>query len=185
MSSSERGIHSSSTDRHVYGCTRVPTRLSACANIRSRSHLWSQALGMTKPPSVRRAFLHHVLRTTEEHGEGQLRFAEGDKVLGDPHWPMVRQLTLLDTLSLLKRYVSKVNLSTHALPKLDLGERWLHMQGCEPSLREGMGGCHEMRSNSAACVCACLCICQPSRRSAHCECGQPHTHTLILGACRH
>ncbi|KAK9791813.1 hypothetical protein WJX73_006506 [Symbiochloris irregularis] len=86
-----------------------------------------RALGMTKPPSVRRAFLHHVLRTTEEHGEGQLRFAEGDKVLGDPHWPMVRQLTLLDTASLLKRYVSKVNLSTHALPHLDLGEYERHV----------------------------------------------------------
>ena len=79
-----------------------------------------QLLGMTKPPSVRRAFLHHVLRTTEEHGEKQLRFAGGDRVLGDPNWPLVRQLTVLDTASLLRRYVSKVNLSTSSLPHLDL-----------------------------------------------------------------
>ena len=89
---------------------------------------------MTKPPGVRRAFLHHVLRTTEEHGERQLRFAEGDKVLGDPHWPLVRQLTNLDTASLLRRYVSKVNLSSSQFPHLDLstllrhGTCWTYVQ---------------------------------------------------------
>lgn len=86
---------------------------------------------MTKPPTVRRAFLHHVLRTTEEHGERQLGFAQGDKVLGEPHWSLVRQLTNLDTASLLRRYVSRMNWSTGNFPRLDLGVGPLpHASGC-------------------------------------------------------
>lgn len=107
-----------------------------------------QLLGMAKPPSVRRAFLHHVLQETEGHGERQLRFARGDRVLGDPHWPLVRQLTLLDTHSLLRRYVSKVNLSASHLPHDDLGARML-------AWHEGGGGQGAQQTAVRAALAAC------------------------------
>lgn len=94
---------------------------------------------MTKPPSVRRAFLHHCLRTTEEYGERKLRSAEGDKVLGDPHWPLVRQLTSLDTDSLLRRYASKVHLSSSQLPLLELGRVLSHLSPWYTALQHGLG----------------------------------------------
>ena len=35
---------------------------------------------MTKPPGVKRNFLHQILKTVEEHGEHHLRSAKEDQV---------------------------------------------------------------------------------------------------------
>ena len=86
---------------------------------------------MTKPPSVRRAFLHQVLSTTEQQGDRVLKSAEDDRVLGDPDWPLVRQLTHLDTAALLRKYKSKINLSSELLPHLDLGAHTMDALGSE------------------------------------------------------
>jgi hypothetical protein len=79
-----------------------------------------QALGMTKPASIKRGFLRHLLHKTEEEGDAQLGFAAKDKVLGDPDWKQVRDLSSLDHAAVLKRYMSKFNVSvrrsSHFLP---------------------------------------------------------------------
>ena len=75
---------------------------------------------MTKPSSVKRTFLNHVLKQVEEHGEEQLRFARYDRVLGDPDWQRVYRIADLEPAALLKRYASK--LSSPNASAADLGE---------------------------------------------------------------
>eukprot|EP00884_Botryococcus_braunii_P017513 jgi/Botrbrau1/4445/Bobra.0348s0033.1 len=69
------------------------------------------ALGMTKPASIKRGFLRHLLRKTEAEGDDQLNFAAKDRVLGDPDWKQVRQLSSLDHHAVLKKYMSRLNMS--------------------------------------------------------------------------
>ena len=40
-----------------------------------------QWLGMTKPPGVKRNFLHQILKTVEDQGEHHLRSAKEDQVI--------------------------------------------------------------------------------------------------------
>ena len=75
---------------------------------------------MTKPSSVKRTFMNHVLKQVEEHGEEQLRFARYDRVLGDPDWQRVHRIADLESATLLKRYASK--LSSPNASTADLGE---------------------------------------------------------------
>jgi len=63
-------------------------------------------LGMTKPPSVRRSFLKLLLRQVESRGDECMRLAAEDKVLGDPDWRVVGELSALEASEMLKRYDS-------------------------------------------------------------------------------
>lgn len=49
----------------------------------------------------------------EGHGERQLRFARFDRLLGDPDWKMVKELTNLDVDRMLNKYASKRRLNPH------------------------------------------------------------------------
>jgi len=63
-------------------------------------------LGMTKPPSVRRSFLKLLLRQVETRGDERMRLAAEDRVLGDPDWRVVGELSALEATEMLKRYDS-------------------------------------------------------------------------------
>lgn len=76
---------------------------------------------MTKPASIKRGFLRHLLQKTEEEGDAQLGFAVRDKVLGDPDWQQVRQLSSLDHSQVLKRYMSKLNMSARRPSQIIVG----------------------------------------------------------------
>ena len=65
-----------------------------------------RALGMTKPPSVRRSFLKLLLRQVEARGDERMRLAAEDRVLGDPDWREVGELSALEASEMLKRYES-------------------------------------------------------------------------------
>ena len=62
-----------------------------------------------KPPSVKRGFLRRLLREVEEHGERKLELARYDRLLGDPDYHLLKQLTSLDVNAMLKRYMSKLH----------------------------------------------------------------------------
>ena len=68
-----------------------------------------QFLGMSKPSSAKRGFLRRLLRDVEEHGEKKLELAGYDKMLGDPDYHQLKQLTSLDIHQMLKRYMSKLH----------------------------------------------------------------------------
>ena len=68
-----------------------------------------QFLGMSKPSSAKRGFLRRLLRDVEEHGEKKLELAGYDKMLGDPDYHQLKQLTSLDVHQMLKRYMSKLH----------------------------------------------------------------------------
>ena len=68
-----------------------------------------QYLGMSKPSSVKRGFLRRLLRDVEEHGDKKLELAGYDKLLGDPDYHQLKQLTSLDVHQMLKRYMSKLH----------------------------------------------------------------------------
>jgi hypothetical protein len=65
---------------------------------------------MIKPSSVKRGFLKRLLREVEEHGEQKLEYARYDRLLGDPNYHQLNQLTSLDINQMLKRYVSKLHI---------------------------------------------------------------------------
>lgn len=67
-------------------------------------------MGLVKPPAVKRGFLKRLLHEVEEHGEKKLEYAGFDRLLGDPDYHLLRQLTTLDVGHMLKRYVSKLHL---------------------------------------------------------------------------
>lgn len=69
-----------------------------------------QFVGMVKPSTVKRGFLRRLLREVEEHGEKKLEYAGFDRILGDPDYHLLRQLTTLDIGQMLKRYLSKLHL---------------------------------------------------------------------------
>jgi len=69
-----------------------------------------QFVGMVKPSTVKRGFLRRLLREVEEHGEKKLEYAGFDRILGDPDYHLLRQLTTLDVGQMLKRYLSKLHL---------------------------------------------------------------------------
>ncbi|CAL8460804.1 g335 [Coccomyxa elongata] len=69
-----------------------------------------QFMGLVKPPAVKRDFLKRLLHEVEEHGEKKLDYAGFDRLLGDPDYHLLRQLTTLDVGHMLKRYVSKLHL---------------------------------------------------------------------------
>jgi hypothetical protein len=66
-----------------------------------------------KPSSVKRGFLRRLLRDIEEHGERKLEYARYDRLLGDPDYHLLKQLTSLDVNAMLKRYVSKLHQHAH------------------------------------------------------------------------
>ncbi|KAK9908624.1 hypothetical protein WJX75_000582 [Coccomyxa subellipsoidea] len=68
-----------------------------------------QFMGLVKPSTVKRGFLRRLLREVEEHGDRKLDFAGYDRLLGDPDYHLLRQLTTLDVGQMLKRYVSKLH----------------------------------------------------------------------------
>lgn len=70
-----------------------------------------RALGMTKPPSVRRSFLKTLLRSVEAGSDEQMRLAGEDRLLGDPDWRAVGELSALDAADVLKRYASGTRLN--------------------------------------------------------------------------
>lgn len=76
---------------------------------------------MTKPASIKRGFLRHLLQKTEEEGDAQLGFAVRDKVLGDPDWQQVRQLSSLDQHLVLKRYMSRLNMTNRRPNEVIIG----------------------------------------------------------------
>lgn len=67
-------------------------------------------MGLVKPPAVKRGFLKRLLNEVEEHGEKKLDYAGFDRLLGDPDYHLLRQLTTLNVGHMLKRYVSKLHL---------------------------------------------------------------------------
>ena len=71
--------------------------------------LCAQMAKFVKPPSVKRGFLRRLLRDVEEHGERKLELARYDRLLGDPDYHLLKQLTSLDVNAMLKRYVSKLH----------------------------------------------------------------------------
>ena len=77
-----------------------------------------QYLGMSKPSSTKRGFLRRLLRDVEEHGEKSLDLAGYDKLLGDPDYHELKQLTSLDVHEMLKRYMSKLH---HQLDEIPAG----------------------------------------------------------------
>ncbi len=77
-----------------------------------------QYLGMSKPSSTKRGFLRRLLRDVEEHGEQKLELAGYDKLLGDPDYHELKQLTSLDVHEMLKRYMSKLH---HQLDEIPAG----------------------------------------------------------------
>ena len=77
-----------------------------------------QYLGMSKPSSTKRGFLRRLLRDVEEHGEKKLELAGYDKLLGDPDYHELKQLTSLDVHEMLRRYMSKLH---HKLDELSAG----------------------------------------------------------------
>lgn len=68
-----------------------------------------QFMGLVKPSTVKRGFLRRLLREVEEHGDRKLDYAGYDRLLGDPDYHLLRQLTTLDVGQMLKRYVSKLH----------------------------------------------------------------------------
>ncbi|MCJ1354277.1 MAG: hypothetical protein MMC33_004264 [Icmadophila ericetorum] len=64
---------------------------------------------MSKPSSAKRGFLRRLLRDVEEHGEKKLELAGYDKLLGDPDYHQLKQLTTLDVHQMLRRYLSKLH----------------------------------------------------------------------------
>ncbi len=66
-------------------------------------------MGLVKPSTVKRGFLRRLLREVEEHGDKKLDYAGHDRLLGDPDYHLLRQLTTLDVGQMLKRYVSKLH----------------------------------------------------------------------------
>lgn len=82
--------------------------------------LGAQLLGLSKPASVKRGFMAHILRQVEDHGDRQLRFARFDRLLGDPNWKLVKELSALDVHHMMKRYASKRNISMNK-SNMDMG----------------------------------------------------------------
>ena len=80
-----------------------------------------QLLGLTKPPGVKHHFLNQVLRQLEEQGEAQLTASKEDQILGDPQWDRIRDLTKLDTGSMLQRYLSMLHHQSMRRSQLSLG----------------------------------------------------------------
>lgn len=64
---------------------------------------------MRKPSSVKRGFLRRLLRDVEEHGDNKLELAGYDRLLGDPDYHQLKQLTSLDVHQMLRRYMSKLH----------------------------------------------------------------------------
>ena len=56
----------------------------------------------------------------EEHGESKLELAGYDKMLGDPDYHHLKQLTSLDVHQMLKRYMSKLH---HQLDEAHAGRK--------------------------------------------------------------
>ena len=76
----------------VQGCTMTPLL---------------RALGLTKPPSVRRSFLKQLLRAVEARSDAHMAGVGGvDTLLGDPDWKAVGEASALDTNEVLRRYAS-------------------------------------------------------------------------------
>ena len=70
----------------------------------------AQYMGVSKPSSAKRGFLRRLLRDVEEHGDKKLELAGYDRLLGDPDYYQLKQLTSLDAHQMLKRYTSKLHL---------------------------------------------------------------------------
>ena len=68
----------------------------------------AQYMGVSKPSSAKRGFLRRLLRDVEEHGDKKLELAGYDRLLGDPDYHQLKQLTSLDVHLMLKRYMSKL-----------------------------------------------------------------------------
>lgn len=68
----------------------------------------AQYMGVSKPSSAKRGFLRRLLRDVEEHGDKKLELAGYDRLLGDPDYHQLKQLTSLDVHQMLKRYMSKL-----------------------------------------------------------------------------
>jgi hypothetical protein len=68
----------------------------------------AQYMGVSKPSSAKRGFLRRLLRDVEEHGDKKLELAGYDRLLGDPDYHQLKQLTSLDIHQMLKRYTSKL-----------------------------------------------------------------------------
>ncbi len=65
-------------------------------------------MGVSKPSSAKRGFLRRLLRDVEEHGDKKLELAGYDRLLGDPDYHQLKQLTSLDVHQMLKRYMSRL-----------------------------------------------------------------------------
>ena len=95
--------------RHTFAAPSMSLQyLSTEPPLEPHAPMCAQYMGVSKPSSAKRGFLRRLLRDVEEHGDKKLGLAGYDRLLGDPDYHQLKQLTSLDVHQMLKRYMSKL-----------------------------------------------------------------------------
>ncbi len=93
-----------------------------------------------------------MLRQLEEQGEMQLTASKEDQILGDPQWDRIRELTNLNTNTLLQRYLSKLNNQNMHRSQLNPGESVLPA----PSISLDDAFSHQVGDEQRHCTSYCM-----------------------------